>query len=301
MRNVSQYFFYLFIFLLFHVTPVFATRNCDGSNVVPQYGFGKLYYEGELHSRESIYPLSEALEYNFKSSKAATTERLYNNAKDVSAFIGVNTIGDHVIVTFKVNNDSKTTIAIPKKNIPNNEGLAGSVFFITSECVNLDYLGPVVNFGGDYIYPEDYVSIKPGGVFIEMISLDEYYHFLPGRHYYEIEIPNIPVLFKKKATWDELITGTNKITVKVDSLFVNRKIKASYCVSRKCDWADIRWINQEDNGSIYKTSGQQITVDSFWIPLVGFDEKPHKFSNGERLPQWESNGERFDIKWIFVP
>ena len=297
MRNIFKCFFMLFIF--FHIT--FLNAGCIEPKSVPQYGYGKFFYGKKQHAQQMIYLLSESLEYN---SGISHMEQEYtgHNASNVSVFISAKLIAKHVIISVKVNNDSDKIIAIPKKNIPNNEGLAGPNFLISSECIRLDYLGPLVSFGGNYTYPDDYISIKPGASYMEEVYLDEYYSFIPGRHYYNIKMPEVPILVKQRNQWSEFIVRSNGILLKIDSLLLNEKIKASYCANKKCNADDIRWIDVHKNdNSIYKRSGQKIISEGIWVPLVGFDEKPKRFVKGEIFPKWESNGEKYDVKWRLIP
>jgi len=287
------------LFILFHVT--FVNASCIEPKNVPQYGYGKLFYGKKQHAQQMIYLLSDALEYNSEISHM-DQEYTYHNASNVTVFISAKLVPEHVIISVKVNNDSDKIIAIPKKNIPNNEGLAGPNFLITSECIRIDYLGPLVNFGGDYTYPDNYISIKPGASYMAEVYLDEYYSFIPGRHYYSIKMAEIPILVKQINQWNEFIVRANGISLKIDSLLLNKKIKASYCVNKKCNADDIRWIDvHKHDNSIYKRSGQEIKSDGVWVPLVGFDEKPKRFIKGEILPNWGANGEKYDIEWRLIP
>lgn len=238
MKNVSIKLF--IIFTIFHM--MFAHANCVEPKSVPQYGYGKLFYGGKPHTQPKIYPLQESLVYNSGSSQVAEEDNS-PYGKNVSVFISEKLVLPNVVIDVKINNDSDALIAMPKKNIPNNEGLAGENFLINSDCIRLDYLGPLVNFGSHYNYPDDYISINPGSSYTTRIYLNEYYHFLPGEHHYNVEMLKIPILVKKGIGWERVVIRSNKISLKVDGLLLSTRIKSSYCSKQKCNASDVRWVD----------------------------------------------------------
>lgn len=288
--------FFLCISILLY--SCWSIADCAIPKNSPQYGYGKYFYGGKVNIRPEVYALNNDIVYNAAESYMnEPDEDMPNFADNVSVFMTAKLDDNHVIANVIINNDSDTTIYIPKKNIPNNGGIAGPNFKIHSECIYLDYLGPLVNFGGHYTHSSDYVTIGSGGSFSERIFLDQYFHFLPGRHNYIIEIPFIPISFKNKRKWIEVRSKSNQVNIRVDSLFLNKKIRATYCSGGICN-NSVRWIVQKEDGFVYKKSGQRILRDSIWVPLVGFGERGRGFTKGQVLPQWESDGERYDVEWV---
>ena len=135
--------------------------------------------------------------------------------RPLEIIINASQLNNDVKVYVSAKNNSKETIIIPKKNIPFNGALSNPIFSIISECIRLDYVGQIVNFGSVYQYPEDYVTIEPDHQYHASINLGRYYHFLPGVHTYAVFIPMVPFLFKKSIKDDESSVRSNTIHLTV--------------------------------------------------------------------------------------
>ncbi|MFW0764837.1 hypothetical protein ACN0IV_03210 [Trabulsiella odontotermitis] len=196
----------------------------------PLYGYGKKFYNNTAHDIEKIYPLESELKYNSNSSSLYDDESQKSENAFVQITIDGNISDNHVIVNISLPNHTDNLLIVPKKNLSFQGRIANPVFSILSECIRLDYLGPYVNFGMEYVYPDDFIIIEPDKTFNDSIYLDEYYHFLPGEHQYEIHMVNIPVSFNPDNATEEndISINSNRIVLKIDGNKIARNIKTGY-------------------------------------------------------------------------
>ncbi|KNC93004.1 hypothetical protein GM30_14560 [Trabulsiella odontotermitis] len=192
----------------------------------PQYGYGKRFYDNVAHDVEKIYPLKSELKYNSNPDNEIKKDKI----NIIQASITGNVADSHVMVTISLVNNTKSPLAISKKLFPYKGKIADQIFSIQTECIRLDYLGPYVNFGMEYTYPDDFIIIKPGAMFNDTVFLDEYYHFLPGEHQYQIRMLDTPATFKSKSTHKEkeIIINSTPIFITVNSEKINKNIKSGY-------------------------------------------------------------------------
>lgn len=216
MRNINRI---QLLFLLFFLKITFLSAqnlNCAGT---PLYGYGKLYYNNTQHSKEEIYPLTSQNKYNppgvLRSAEKKSMLSDYNYSYITVRIKGFSSEEENGI-RIVVENKTKETIIIAKKNLAYNDEIFNSIFYITSKCILFDYIGQIVNFGGEYQYPDDFIIIKPYGNYHAKINLGKYYRFLPGVNEYDITIPNIPFHFLLvNGNSKEFITSSNKIQLTI--------------------------------------------------------------------------------------
>lgn len=200
---------------------VYASTNVDDCNNGPQYGYGKLFYNGTTHTRKEVYPLRMQHKYDTTNPVKAKNidQQNLSHSQPLEIIINGNILDNKIIINISTKNRGKETIIIPHKNIALNGNLSNPIFSVVSECVRLDYIGQIVNFGSTYQCPDDYVTIKSGDIYNATVSLGNYYHFLPGNHTYEISIPETPFSFKDNSGHDEspVKSNTIRLTIKVPS------------------------------------------------------------------------------------
>lgn len=201
----------LLLFCLTISCSFYATSGTDNCSDGPQYGYGKLFYNGVTHTIEDVYPLRLQHKYNAtKSIKNNNTSKEYSSQPlPIEVVINGRQLDSEVKVVISVENKSKKIVVIPKKNIAFNGALSNPIFSIVSECIRLDYIGQIVNFGSTYQYPDDYVVIKPSHKYVVEVVLGDYYHFLPGVYTYEIFIPEIPFSIEEDIEGNEQLARSN--------------------------------------------------------------------------------------------
>lgn len=236
------------IFLFFishnHANAIIEKIDCVNEQ---EYRYGKLFHDGHQYDTESIYLSKNSFEEIKKINNHDTSinnQAFTDNYKNPKVNINGEVSENHVIVFISLTNTSKKKMVIPKKNMSSDGWLAGSIFSIKYKCVSLDYLGPLVNFGSIYTYPDDYIIIAPGETFHDRVFLDEYYHFIPGKLDYEIEVLAIPFSFSPELTRNKTTTlKSNLIKLNINSIYLNKKIRGNYCSGDKCNAKEIRWVN----------------------------------------------------------
>lgn len=278
---------------------IIATATIVDCTNSKQYNYGKRFFNGQIHDLEEIYSLNNIFKPSQKNNTVINnTLTVKNNKPEV--FIESKQLQNHIVILVSIKNTSDEQIIIPKKNISKNGWLSGPIFSISSDCINLDYLGPLVNFGSTYTYPEDYVVIEPNQIFNDSIKIDEYYHFIPGSYRYLITIPNIYFSSSINSPLTNHLTKSNTISLKIDNLDLNKNIQSDYCPEDGCSKNNSRLINQRaaDN-IIFQKSGSISPNNGKWFPVTGFNEKGITFTKGETFPKWEINGSLINIEWFY--
>ena len=191
-------------------------QSCNGA---PLYGYGKLYYNNTAHDKEEIYPLT--LQKKYSNEKQTIKKEISITPSYNKSFLDVSiqgsTLNHQATIAIVAKNKSNKSIAIPKKNFIYNGSIFSPIFYITTKCILLDYVGQTVNFGNEYNYPDDFIIIKQHGEYHANINLEEGHKFIPGKNKYYISIPNITFSISPENRKDsEYITSSNKITLTID-------------------------------------------------------------------------------------
>ncbi|EOV9018260.1 hypothetical protein ACN6UQ_003426 [Cronobacter muytjensii] len=134
--------------------------------------------------------------------------------------ISINKVSNDLYALAHIINKSEVSLYVWKGDFfPLKKQLSGDFFNLISEKVRMDYLGAKVNFGAAPDSYSDFIEIVPGGEIKERIKLNEYYHFLPGQHSYNVGTISIPFI-RKLRTGEEYATPENAFWVRSNRIII---------------------------------------------------------------------------------
>lgn len=150
--------------IVFYLLFILYCNNAYSNNniLLKEYGYGSLYWRGQKHNKPNIYNLLESNEYIPEGTPVSEIGQNYiitqDENKKLQSIIGISSNlfvkikGNNVIAEVKFLNNSNKSLYIHKKNIPLSNGkLCDNRFLITTDNIELDYLGGWCNYGAELL------------------------------------------------------------------------------------------------------------------------------------------------------
>lgn len=302
-----------------------ASESNSKSDSMYIYEYGNIFNDNNRHPWEEIFPLNlppktEYL-YAYDNSEEESEQRKLKHK--VSVDLSITRIESHINANLIIKNNSKRKLYIAKVHLPHL--MQKDFFNIIADKIILERHG---NHALDLDMPDDFLVIQPSKEFSANMNLDEFYHFLPGRHVYDIGSFDIP-MHDHYVNYDmdsgdffkhEFFVRSNRVKIEIDSLKLNKTFYGESCAYRRINTqgntesveecqARIDAENKQYNvrpdrravkGAVLEISGQSSPYSGLWEPLTGVSVLPIKIAKGEVIPQWKDDKGVYDIEWILV-
>lgn len=192
--NVTSSKVFIIITLIFNC--YFMNKTNAEDILIKKYGYGSLYWKQEKHTEPGVYNILDSNEYIPENTSIREIAPSYSisqheniqikNELNVSASLSVTSKKKDIVATVSFFNRSNNSLYLYKKNIPlTNKKLCDRRFLITSENINIDYLGGWCNYGSIF-HTQDWLKVPAKKEYKYNIILNRSYDFLPGQNTYNI-------------------------------------------------------------------------------------------------------------------
>ncbi|RJT18785.1 hypothetical protein [Buttiauxella izardii] len=170
-------------------------QSIAGDLTVMKYGYGKRGLVGTEYERAEIHLLSEkSYRHSIFDSKKNYSDSQFNTSvglsiaqkyHDILATVTIKNSGDEIFYI----RDVEFPLYLSSEEL-NKHGVSkslscGAQFFVTTGNIELDYLGSMCDYGGNFD-KEDWAEFPPGKEFSYTVIINDDFEFFPGKKYYNI-------------------------------------------------------------------------------------------------------------------